>query len=75
MDFERKFDFLKTYKNSYTGGVSVRFCPQTGDVSKILGKHLGILSENLIFFKTHKNSYTGLLCIINPEYGGHDQEI
>jgi hypothetical protein len=56
-------------------GVSVSFYPQTGDVSKILGKHVGILSENLNFFKTHKNSYTRLLCITNPEYGGHDQEI
>jgi hypothetical protein len=48
-------------------GVSVSFCPQTGDVSKILGKNIGILSENLNFFKTHKNSYMRLLCITNPE--------
>jgi hypothetical protein len=27
------------------------------------------------FFKTHKNSYTGQLCITDPKYEGHDQEI
>jgi hypothetical protein len=25
--------------------------------------------------KTYKNSYTRPLCITNPKYGGHDQEI
>jgi hypothetical protein len=25
--------------------------------------------------KTHKNSYMGPLCIIDPEYGVHEQEI
>jgi hypothetical protein len=27
------------------------------------------------FFKTHKKSYKGLLCISNPQYGCHNQEI
>jgi hypothetical protein len=41
---------------------------------KVVGKHLCIFSENLIFL-THKNSYIGSLCITDPEYGGHSQEI
>jgi hypothetical protein len=28
-----------------------------------------------MFFKTHKNSYTTLLCMSDPQYSGHDQEI
>jgi hypothetical protein len=27
------------------------------------------------YFKTYKNTYTELLCITDPLYGGHDQEI
>jgi hypothetical protein len=33
------------------------------------------LSEKLDFLKTCKNSYTIPLSIIDPEYGGHNQEI
>jgi hypothetical protein len=71
MDFEWKFEVLKTCKNKYTKplcttdplygvmtkkhGVSVCFCRQSGDLGKIKGVNLWILSENLSFFKTHKN--------------------
>jgi hypothetical protein len=33
------------------------------------------LSKNLKFLKTHKNTYMGPLCITDPEYGSHSQEI
>jgi hypothetical protein len=54
--------------------VSISFCPKLAIFSKTVG-YIWILSENLKFFKTYKNSYAGPLCITNPEYGGHDQEI
>jgi hypothetical protein len=31
--------------------------------------------QNFDFFKTCKNAYTRPLCITDPEYGIHDQEI
>jgi hypothetical protein len=33
------------------------------------------MRENLSFFKTFKNSYTLPLCITDPQYWDHDQEI
>jgi hypothetical protein len=91
MDFEQKFEFFKTCKNSHTrllfitdleyGGHDQeihsldQFYCKLATFGKPVGKPLWNLSENLNFFKTHKNSYTGSLCISNLECGGHDQEI
>jgi hypothetical protein len=33
------------------------------------------MSENLTFFKACKNSYVEPLCITDPQYGDHGQEI
>jgi hypothetical protein len=53
-------------------GVSFSFYRKLAISGKTVGQHLRILSKNL---KTCENSNTRVLCIINPEYGGHDQEI
>jgi hypothetical protein len=41
-------------------GVLVCFCPKLVISGKIVGKHLWILSENLIFFKTQLISNIGV---------------
>jgi hypothetical protein len=55
--------------------LSVRFCPKLVIFGKTVGANLRILTENLIFFKIRKNSYTGPLCITDPQYQSHNQEI
>ena len=56
-------------------GVSVSFCSKLAFFGKTEGKHLLILCRDLKNFKTPKNLYTRPLCITNPEYGPHNQEI
>jgi hypothetical protein len=53
-------------------GVSLSFCRKLAIYGKTVGLHIRILSENL---KTRENSNTRPLCINDPEYGGHNQEI
>jgi hypothetical protein len=56
-------------------GVSISFCRKLAIYGKTVRWHLCILSKNLKFSKSLKNSYRRPLCIADPEYGGHDQEI
>jgi hypothetical protein len=56
-------------------GVLVSFCSKLAIFAKTVGHNLWILGKNWKFLKTGKNLYTGPLCITDPKYGGHDQEI
>jgi hypothetical protein len=82
---------FKTHKNSYTGLLCITYPGYGCQNQEILSfgqfmHKLAIFVKTVVlyqwisikiwvFFKTHKKSYMGPLCITDPEYGGHGQEI